>query len=350
MCWVSLTLIGFAFGAGRVNISDGKGDGATKSEKKRGYNRVLSSGPVAERRPLNFTGSRREVDFEWANDPALKNVFVSDFVWSINVFRTRKRYFEMIELLRQRNPRAIIGRYNSATCAKLSSRDSIIPVAYPLEKCSENWLLHTETGRRVPYMKRIKGTKKYREDGRYFLDMRKPEVRTAVIREMVARALNDGLDATCYDNCYWDVVPRYLPVSVEEWNKAMLVFYKEAGYEAKKNGLLCVVNVAIPAFKIPGGVRAIIPHVDGLMLETSFHPLVIERGKLQEELDAYKWALEQSKMIFLIPRRQTLEAESFALKKVRPLDNIRQGRIFVTIGRNLDRGEERFIHDNPLYR
>lgn len=149
---------------------------------------------------------------------------------------------------------------------------------------------------------------------------------------------------------YQSVLPKRLPISIEEWNEAMRAFYKEAGYEARKNNLLCVVNVSFWAFKILQGVRAVIPHVDGLMLETSFHPKVIAEGKLQDELDAYKWALEQGKMIFLIPRGLTLEAESFALKKVRPLDNIRQGRIFVTIGKNLDKGEERFVHDNPLYR
>ena len=67
-------------------------------------------------------------------------------------------------------------------------------------------------------------------------------------------------------------------------------------------------------------------------------------------VDAYKWALEQGKMIFLIPRGLTLEAESFALKKVRPLDSIRQGRIFVTYSKDSSKGGKRFIHDNPLYR
>lgn len=188
--------------------------------------------------------------------------------------------------------RAIIGRYNSATCAKLSSRDSIVPVAYPLEKYPEDWLLHTANRRRVPYLKRISGTRKYREDGRYFLDLRRPWVRKAVIQEMIIRALNDGLDATCYENCTYDVVIRGLSVSIEEWNKAIMVFFDKAGYEAKKHNLLCVVNVSISAFKIPGTIRAVIPRDDGLVLETSFHPKVISEGKLQTELDAYKWALE----------------------------------------------------------
>lgn len=349
MCWVSLALIGFVSGARQVNVSDGKGDSATESKEKQRYDSVLSSGPVVERRPLNFATMRTQEDFKWADDPKLKRIFAPDFVWIVNVFHKREKYFEMIELLRQRNPRAIIGRYNAASTAKESRFDSIIPIFYPLEKCPENWLLHTPDGKRVPYLKRKKGTKQYRENG-YFLDMRKGEVRSAIIQEMITRALNDGLDATCYDICYWDVVPGLLPVSIEEWNKAMLAFYEEAGYEAKKHNLLCIVNVAIPSWKIPGGVRAIIPHVDGLMLETSFHPKVIKDGILQKELDAYKWALEQGKMIFLIPRGLTLEAESFALKKVRPLDNIRQGRIFVTIGKDISKGEKRFIHDNPLYR
>jgi len=343
MCWVSLALIGFVFGAGQANVSDGKGDSATESEEKRGYDSVLSSGPVVERRPLNFATSRVEKDFEWANDPKLKHIFAPDFVWIVNVFSTREKYFEMIELLRQRNPKAIIGRYNSAICA--IQKDSIIPICYPLEGCPEDWLLHDPNGKRVQW---IKGSGQITP--KYILDMRKPEVRTAVIREMVARTLNDGLDATCYDNCTWDVVARWMPVSVEEWNKAMLAFYKEAGYEARKNNLLCVVNVSFWAFKIPEGVPVVIPHVDGLMLETSIHPKVVAEGKLQDELDAYKWALEQGKMIFLIPRGRTLEWESFALEKVRPLDKIRQGRIFVSKGRNRGEGEDGFFHDNPLYR
>ena len=191
MCWVSLALIGFVSGARQVNVSDGKGDSATESEEKRGYDSVLSSGPVVERRPLNFAVSRYEIDFEWANDPNLKHIFAPDFVWIVNIFSNREKYFEMIELLRQRNPKVIIGRYNSATCARL--RDSIIPVCYPLDGCPENWLLHyPETGERVRYIKHQTGVKTQR----YILDMRKPEVRTSVLKEMVARVLNDGLDAT----------------------------------------------------------------------------------------------------------------------------------------------------------
>lgn len=319
--------------------------------KEQELNNVLPYTQKPSRRPLNFAVGRLQEDFKWANDPKLKRIFAPDFVWMVNVFHKREKYFEMIELLRQRNPRAIIGRYNAACLAQESRYESIIPIFYPLEKCPEGWLLHSPEGKRVPYLDRIGDTDEYKENG-YFLDMRKKEVRSAVIQEMIARTLNDGLDATCYDICYWDVVPSHHPIPIDEWNnEAMLPFYKEAGYEAKKNGLLCVVNVAVPSWKIPGAVRAIVPYVDGLMLETSFHPKVIKDGILQKELDAYKWALEQGKMIFLIPRGLTLEAESFALKKVRPLDSIRQGRIFVTIGKeHISKGGKRFIHDNPLYR
>jgi hypothetical protein len=279
-------------------------------------------------RPLNFAIFRSQKDFDWMANPELKHLFAPDFVWNINVFKTRDEYCKMIKLLRERNPNAILGRYNSATCAKLASKDSIVPVTFPLEKCKESWLLHQSTGERVPYLKREAGTNSYNEDGRYFLDMRKIEVRSAVIEEMISRALNDGLNATCYDNLYWDVVPNNFPVTIEEWNNAMLSFYKEAGSKARQNGLLCVVNIAVPGPKIPQAVHAIASHVDGMMFETSFHPWVIENGKLQDELDAYDWALHYGKMIFLIPRGQTLNAENFALQKIRPLDKIRYGRFF----------------------
>lgn len=304
------------------------------------------SDSIFQNRPLNFGVIRNERDFVIADNPNLKKVFAPDFVWNINSFSSRSKYEDMISLLRKNNRKPILCRYNSATTAKLLSNQGLIPYAFPLEKCKKDWLLRDKDGFAVPYRKRIKGTTSYTTDGRYYLDLRKTVVREAVINEMVSRALEDGLDATSYDNCHYNIALRGFPIPVDEWNETMISFFKEATYVAKENGLLCFFNVGGPASNIPETLYEIADFADGWLFETAFHPEIIKNNKLDEEIKAYSWALKKGKIILLVPKGRTIKDEEFALKIARKINVFEQGRIFVT--QEIIDGTRK-IHNNDFY-
>ena len=288
-------------------------------------------------RPLNFGILRPFEDF------AVKdiNILAPDFVWAINgSYQNRRQYLNMIKLLRNKNPKAILGRYNSATTTNPSTKNKI-PVRYPLEICPKEWFLYTNEKKRVPWKN---------DDDRFYLDIRKDCVRKAVIDLAIKRCLQDGLDSINFDNCQYNVQLKNFPLKQEQWDPAIRDFFKEAGQAAHENGLLCIMNIGTAGPKIPEAIHDLIDYVDGMVFETSFHPTVIERKQLDREIDAYEWALKRGKLIFLIPRAGTLEAETFALKKVRHLNNIKEGRIFVTIEKFRDKNGKRIVHNNPLYR
>jgi hypothetical protein len=236
----------------------------------------------------------------------------------------------MTAALRKQNPGTILGSYASACTTLPSGKDTFPPAKLPFEQCKPEWLLRDKNGKTVTYGNEV---------DRYLLDMRLPEVRQAVIQLAIVRAQYNGLDALCFDNCYWGgVLGTTFAVSASEWTAAFMQFYQEAGQAAHDADLLCIINVATTADKIADAFRAIAPFVDGMMSEMAFHPVMRSPSDLARELTGYEDLLKQGKIVALIPRYK--EDERFALTAIRPLAE-QYRNIYVTAGGP--------VHDEPLY-
>jgi len=269
----------------------------------------IGTGQMKKRPSMLFAAQRNRSSFKYVQDPNLSDFFAPDFVWDIRVFKDETEFIKMTKLLRRANPNIILGSYASALYALAEDKDTYPPAKLPLNQCSKNWLLKNSRGSFV-----LAGEKK----DRYCLDMTKQEVRQAVIGLAIARAKHNGLDALCFDNCYWGISPNTeFPVSSEEWTAAYMKFYKEAGDEARKNGLKCFVNVATYPEDIPTAFAQIAPFIDGIMTEMAFHRNVRTPEMLYRELKGYENVLKQGKRVFLFPRYR--EDEQFALLAITPL-------------------------------
>ena len=200
----------------------------------------------------------------------------------------------------------------------------------PLSQCPKSWLLRDNRNAFV-----LTGD----HNDHYFMDVRQSAVREAVISLAIARAKHNGLDAVCFDNCYWGLMPRVdFPVSAAEWTSAYMEFYREAGNEVHKAGLKCVVNVATYPGSIPAAFAEIAPFVDGIMTEMAFYKSVRTPEGLYKELKGYENVLKQGKMVLLIPFNK--EDEQFALLAIRPLAK-KYGRIYLAAAG--------LTHYEPLY-
>lgn len=255
---------------------------------------------------LYFAGQRHRSHFKLVNDPYLKNYFAPNFVWDVKNFNDKEEFDRMTGLLRETNSNIILGYYMSACTTLNSSQDSFPPSRIPLEQCQPGWLLLKYNDEPLTWPN---------QEGRYFLDMRKAEVRSAVINRAIAQAQHYNLDALCFDNCYWGYGNEV--VSKEEWTSAFMSFYQEAGIAASENDLLCVVNVATLSDEIADAFRTIAPYVDGLMTEMAFHPTVRSSVAVQAELQGYEDVLIQGKMVFLFPYSNN--DLDFALRRIQPL-------------------------------
>jgi hypothetical protein len=279
---------------------------------------------------LAFGLQRNRAHFKLMKDPKLSQYFAPDFVWDVRHFENYAEFERMVSVLRQANSRVLIGSYMSACTAVPSKKDSLPPSKMPLEQCKDEWLLRTPNGRLIAWPKM---------EDRYFLDMRRPDVRETVISLAVARAKYNGLDALCFDNCYWNTGQPDPSISKEEWTSAFMSFYEEAGNAAHSKGLKLVLNVATNADGIAEAFAAISPYADGMMTEMAFHPNMRTPEGIHYELKGYERVLKQGKMVFLIPRRR--EDEQFALLAIRPLAK-KYGNIYLVASGP--------AHYEPLYR
>jgi hypothetical protein len=215
----------------------------------------------------------------------------------------------MMHLLKKMNPDIIIGHYYSACTTTAQSRLPFPATKIALEICRPQWLLRDADGKKVSWPGQPK---------RYFLDMRKSTVRKMVIARAIAKARQLGFNALSFDNCYYGYGVKDASVSAEEWTKAFMAFYKEAGKKANEYGLKCVVNVACRVDDIPEAFRKIAPFVDGIMTELPFHPNIVKNKKLlKAEVEAYQHVLEMNKMVLLLQVHE--ERSSTTLKWGKPL-------------------------------
>ncbi len=270
---------------------------------------------------LCFALQRNGSHFRLYEDPILGNYFAPNFVWDIRLFNDQDDFLRMTALLRKQNPGTILGSYTSACLTMMAKDDTFPPSKLPLEECNPDWLLRDADGKTVTY-----GS----SDDRYYLDMRRAEVRTAIISRSVARAKLNGLDSLCFDNCYWGIsLGAAFPATAAEWTDAFMNFYQEAGQAAHDADLKCVVNMATTADKIADAFRAVAPYVDGLMSEMAFHPKMRSPESLERELQGYEDVLKLGKIVLLIPRYK--EDERFALTTIQPLA-LQYRNIYVTAG------------------
>lgn len=293
---------------------------------------------LPKRRLIVFGAQRNRSHFKLLKDPKLAKYFAPDFIWDVRNFKDREEFLRMVRALRNANPKAIIGSYASA-CTALHAKKRTVPAArIPLEQCKAEWLLRYKDGSFVKWPK---------NPYRYFLDMRRKDVREASINLAISRAKYNGLDAVCFDNCYWSTIPvKNFPISKQEWTDAFMKFFSEAGKACHKEGLKCVVNVVLNTeIYIPQAFRAIAPYVDGLLTELAFHPRSRTADTIRRELETYEEVLKQGKMVLLIPRYRKKDdmkrkEERFGLTQIRPLA-IKYGNIYLTASGP--------VHDEPLY-
>lgn len=268
-------------------------------------------------RLIHFAAQRNRSHFKLLKDPVLNRYFSPDFIWDVRHFNNEKEFRDMVKNLRSCNSKVMIGCYNSACTTVPERLDSFPSAKLPLEQCDPAWILRLEEDKSP-----VRWPKK---DRRYFLDMRRSDVRQAIISLSIARAKYYNLDAVCFDNCYWGIVPmKKFPVSSAEWSEAFMQFYRDAGNTCREKGLKCIVNVATIASYIPDAFRAISPYVDGIMTEIAFHPNITAAKMLDRELITYEELAQKGKIILLIPSSK--QDQSFALKVIRRLasqyDNI----------------------------
>ncbi len=269
---------------------------------------VSSDSAIQKQRLLIFSGQTNRSHFKFINHPKLSKCFAPDFVWDIRHFEDPNEFQLMISLLRKKNPNIIIGCYNSACTTMPSEKDSFPASKLPLEYCDKKWLLKHADGKRFVFWSKPKK--------RYFLDVRKKEVREAVINLAIARTKHYNLDAVCFDNCYWQIAPLDFPVSRPDWTDAFMLFFQEAGIACRKEGLKCIVNVASHADNIPKAFTAISPHVDGIATELAFHPNMRSEHQIKIELQAYEDVLQKGTMVFLFIKPDYFES---AVDLVKPL-------------------------------
>jgi hypothetical protein len=295
-------------------------------------NRSQNATRTQKVRMMKFAGQRNRSHFKLLKDPKLRKYFAPDFVWDVRVFNNRQEFLRMVNLLRKTNPDVVIGSYASGFYALDQTKEYYPPAKLPLSECSKDWFLRNRNKTII---------KAGKDKDRYWLDMRLAEVREAVVSTAVSRAKSNGLDAVCFDNCYWGISPAnaFPAISAEEWTDAYMKFYKLAGEQAHKEGLKCIVNAVTYASTIPDAFRAVEPYVDGIMTEMAFHPRVRTPELLLRELQAYEYVLKKGKIVLVVPRYA--EDEAFALLAIRPLGR-KYNKIYLSVAGA--------VHDEPLYR
>lgn len=276
---------------------------------------------LSKPRLLLFAGQRNRSHFKLLKDPKISKYFAPDFVWDIRHFKDREEFLRMVKALRNANPKTVIGCYTSA-CLAVSEKKATYPTArVPLERCSPEWLVRDKDGNPVRYP--------LAKFDWYFLDVRRWDVRQAVISFGVARAKHLGLDAVCFDNCYWDYVQNEFTFSVPEWREAFMKFFSEAGKACHKEGLKCVVNVVLNSeLNIPKAFPEIAPYVDGLLTELAFNPRFRTPEAVRRELETYEDVLKKGKLVLLIPYPRVPEQDEFVLEQIKPLAR-RYGSIYM---------------------
>jgi len=275
-----------------------------------------------EKKLFLFAGIRSRLHFRILDFPELRPLFAPDFVWQVNDFRSDEEWERMMRLLRQFNKNVIIGYYHSACTTLPPNKDFVQPSKMPNNQVPKEWILRYANGNPVTWPD---------TEDRFFLDMRKEEVRRAVINLAIARTKHYGYDAISFDNCYWGYgVPTSTGavVSAKEWTEAFMKFYEEAGKSANENGLKCIVNFAARADDIPRAFEAISPYVDGIMTEMPFHPNIIKAGKVEQELAAYEKVLKEGKYVFLLQTREEIGLQTMEI--ARPLLD-KYDNIYITI-------------------
>lgn len=277
-----------------------------------------------------FAGIRNQSHFRVLEFTELRPLFAPDFVWHVTGFRSEEERLRMVRLLRYFNKNIIIGYYHSACTTLPPEEDYEQPSKMPNEHVQNDWILKHADGKPVTWP----DTK-----NRFFLDLRKDQVRQAMIALAISRAKHYGYDALSFDNCYWGYgVPASTGevVSAEDWTKAFMKFYDEASKAAHENGLKCVVNVATPS--VWQAFEAISPYVDGIMTEMPFHENVVKAGNVDRELAAYEKAAKEGTMVLLM---QTYEGRGqLTLDLARPLVD-KYDNIYISI---TDFGRHYFYH------
>ena len=129
---------------------------------------------------INFGGKRNRFHFKLLKDPKLSKYFAPDFIWDVSNFEDRAEFMRMTAALRKANPATIIGSYASACTTMPEKKDAYPPSKMPLSRCPSVWLLRSKDKKDFVTWPKIKN--------RYFLDMRRPDVRKAMIDLAVARA------------------------------------------------------------------------------------------------------------------------------------------------------------------
>lgn len=310
--------------AGASSASGGSTSGGAGSTSTAGNTppRTTSggNGAAARQEPKKlfmFAGMRSQAHFRMLEYAELRPLFAPDFVWTVSSFRSEEDFSRMMRLLRQYNPETTIGYYFSA-CTIYEPDRGRIPdrlMTVPPSQVPNEWLIRDKNGRRITWPN---------QENRFVLDLRKEEVRQAIISLAITLAKHYGYDALSFDNCYWGYgmpvgAGSSTVVSAKDWTEAFMKFYEEAGKAARENELKCIVNVAARANDIPAAFEAISPFVDGIMTEMPFHENIVKAGLAQRELAAYAKVAKEGTSVYLLQVYEGRGLETMRL--ARPLLN-----------------------------
>lgn len=241
----------------------------------------LPAWPTSDER-MNFIANYQPILHESAR-PATEVVHYPAVLFSLqtkppNPAGTRR----LLQVVRKHHPGVMVGRYFSGLSARPAPRydpPETVPASL-VEDALLPWHLQDENRRGI--------------------DLRKPAVRARMIRYMIAEV--GDFDFLSIDNLTFEYfahggMPR------EEWADAQYALVEELAAAAHARGVPVVVNTALYPMKW----QRLIGLVDGITYEMPFHPSRRSNAELvEQELAAYRTALDKRRLIGLIPRKEEL--------------------------------------------
>jgi hypothetical protein len=188
-----------------------------------------------------------------------------------------------------------VGLYQHSCTYDATRVNEYFPSAFLPIKVKEEWYLRDANGNKIAWS----DTK----PDYYFLDTRILECQKAIIDRGIQRAKYLGLKWMCWDNCYYQIKPKQVPIDVDTWTQTNYAFAFTATHEARKHKMKTVCNVACPVDKIPEMLNgAAKKHTigmicNGILSENPFDP----RGDERSELMAWKTFASRGCLGLLMP-------------------------------------------------
>lgn len=218
----------------------------------------------------------------------------ADNLWACSDFETYEQFYEMVGLLTERNPGVLIPLSTSSCIGIRNGEQNDRLFKYYIEESEvrEEWWLRDENGEKVAYDS---------SESKWYLDIRKFDVRQAIISHNLKQAIEYGFNVMQFDNLSFNLsYSSFLnfDVSFYEWTNSCLSFAKEARNSAINNGILSYIDVEVDDIAdVPSMIDMFYFHCDGILNKYGYNNINYDTLKL--EYDAYEKALIAGKKIFI---------------------------------------------------